>query len=147
MLLPAELWSYTLVASNISSSGRIWSQFGFLFICYLFIHLIKVVISLFSKQFWRNTLVKTNCFLYLQQTIGAAFGAKKVTVGNKCVTLGIWVSYLFILQYNCSPIDHRWWQNVLRTREWHRGSVIIYWTCTLQHESISLCIKKVTSNG
>lgn len=99
MLLPAELWSYTLVASNISSSGRIWSQFGFLFICYLFIHLIKVVISLFSKQFWRNTLVKTNCFLYLQQTIGAAFGAKKVTVGNKCVTLGIWVSYLFILQY------------------------------------------------
>lgn len=25
-----------------------------------------------------------------QNTIGAAFGAKKVTVGNKCVTLGIW---------------------------------------------------------
>lgn len=25
-----------------------------------------------------------------QNTIGAAFGAKKITVGNKCVTLGIW---------------------------------------------------------
>ena len=34
-------------------------------------------------------------FIHFFQTIGAAFGAKKVTVGNKCVTLGIWVN-LFI---------------------------------------------------
>ena len=34
-------------------------------------------------------------FIHFFQTIGAAFGAKKVTVGNKCVTLGIWVNLFF----------------------------------------------------
>ena len=45
-------------------------------------------------------------FVYVfYQTIGAAFGAKKITVGNKCVTLGIWVSFNnYILHDACLTV-------------------------------------------
>ena len=41
-----------------------------------------------------KVMPKLRCFDLLFQTIGAAFGAKSLTVGgNKSVTLGIWVSH------------------------------------------------------
>lgn len=35
--------------------------------------------------------LKIQFHFFLFQTIGAAFGANKVIVGNKSITLGIWV--------------------------------------------------------
>ena len=42
-------------------------------------------------------------FHICQQTIGAAFGAKKVSVSGESVTLGIWVSIDWFVDFlNCS---------------------------------------------
>ena len=56
-------------------------------------YFFRSVISNYISGMWVSEVHVSMSFLLVFQTIGAAFGAKKIEVDGKNLTMGIWVRF------------------------------------------------------